>query len=76
VVEPEIVGCLGATATRAVLGPDVQVTKDRGRFFESPFAPATMPTFHPAAILRAPSKYRRQHRESLVEDLRKVAERL
>lgn len=75
-MEPEIIVCLGATATRAVLGPDVRVTKDRGRFFESPFAPAAMPTFHPAAVLRAPDKYRRQHRESLVEDLRKVAARL
>lgn len=62
VVDPEIVVCLGATAARALLGPDFRVTRQRGQLL-----PRTarlddpslvrggwlMGTIHPSAVLRA-----------------------
>ena len=75
-VAPEMIVCLGATAAKAVIGPQVRITKDRGKVFESRFAPWTLPTYHPSAALRAPEQFRAKTREALLEDLRLAAEHL
>lgn len=51
-VEPEAVLAMGASAARALFGPKVKVTRDRGRPLESPLAPLAAVTIHPSAILR------------------------
>jgi uracil-DNA glycosylase len=73
-VRPIALLALGATAAKALYGPSVRVTRDRGRPIESPLAPLAALTIHPSAILRL-----RDHGEredalgGLVEDLRYVA---
>jgi DNA polymerase len=52
-VEPLGLMALGATAARAVFGPSVRVTRDRGQLLETPLAPHAAVTVHPSAILRA-----------------------
>jgi DNA polymerase len=51
-VRPAVLVCLGATATRALLGPGVQVTRERGRFIPSHWAPHVTATVHPSSLLR------------------------
>ena len=51
-VKPQALLAMGATAARAVFGPKVKVTKDRGQPLESPLAPVAAVTIHPSAILR------------------------
>lgn len=51
-VKPSALLAMGATATRALFGTKVKVTKDRGRPLESPLAPVAAVTIHPSAILR------------------------
>lgn len=51
-IKPEALLAMGATAGRALFGPKVKVTKDRGRPLESPLAPVAAITIHPSAILR------------------------
>ena len=51
-VKPRVIVCLGATAARALLGPDFKVSVSRGRLVESPLAPRVFATFHPSALLR------------------------
>lgn len=75
-VAPDMVVCLGSTAARAVIGPEVRITRDRGRVYETRFAPWTVATFHPSAALRAPDEVRGRNREALLEDLRAAAGRL
>jgi uracil-DNA glycosylase len=76
-VRPVALLALGATAAKALYGPSVRVTRDRGRLIESPLAPIAALTFHPSAILRL-----RDHEEreealgGLVEDLRHVARKM
>ena len=53
VVRPRVLVCLGATASKALLGPDFRLMKERGRFLESPLAPRVIATLHPSAVLRA-----------------------
>jgi DNA polymerase len=76
-VRPRIIVCLGATAAQALLGPQFRVTRDHGLFFETPWAPLTTATLHPSAVLRMPDAEKREAaRGQLLDDLRKVAERL
>ncbi|HKV13315.1 MAG TPA: UdgX family uracil-DNA binding protein [Thermoanaerobaculia bacterium] len=76
-VKPQGIVCLGATAAQTLLGPKFKITVERGKFFETPWAPWLTATLHPSAILRMPDELARQAaREQLIEDLRAVARRL
>ena len=52
-VKPEVLVLLGATATRSLLGSRVKFRDVRGKVVATPFAPHTVVTVHPSAILRA-----------------------
>jgi uracil-DNA glycosylase family protein len=76
-VKPSILVCLGATAAQALLGKQFRVTKERGKWIESPLAPHVTATVHPSSILRAAdSKSREAEMELFVRDLRHVSELL
>jgi uracil-DNA glycosylase len=73
-VDPEVIVCLGATATKALLGPAVRVTKDRGALMEreTSLGPRQfLVTIHPSAVLRADD--RDAAYDGLVADLRVAA---
>jgi DNA polymerase len=73
-VQPEIVVCLGRTAAQSLIGGQVSVEQQRGRFFSSPFAPRILLTYHPSSILRAVDDRTRDLLFGrLVEDLRTAA---
>jgi uracil-DNA glycosylase len=55
--DPEFLLLLGSPAARTVLGTEQGVTRLRGRWHEGRGRPA-LATFHPAALLREPSKKR------------------
>ena len=77
IVKPKVIVCLGATAAQSLMGPAFRITRDRGRFFETSWAPWLTATLHPSAILRMPDRASREEaREQLLEDLRAVAKRL
>jgi uracil-DNA glycosylase len=74
-VRPTALLALGATAARALYGPSVRVTRDRGRLIESPLAPVAALTLHPSAILRLRDHDEREDAlAGMVDDLRLVAE--
>ena len=56
-VRPKVIVCLGSTPTRALLGEDMRITRDRG-VWQLKRGVWFMPTFHPAALLRDESKKR------------------
>jgi len=74
-IAPEMIVCLGAVATRALLGSRAAVERDHGKVFETPWAPWVMPTYHPSALLRVPEERRVSLRATFAGDLRIVAER-
>jgi len=77
IVKPRVIVCLGATAAQSLMGPRFKITVERGKFFESPWAPWLTATYHPAAILRMPDAAAREEaRAMLIADLRGVEERL
>ena len=56
-VRPKVIVCLGSTPTRALLGEDMRITRDRGTW-QLRKGVWFMPTFHPAALLRDQDKKR------------------
>ena len=76
-VKPRVLVCLGATAAQALLGKSFKVSKQRGEFVDSSFAPLVTATVHPSSILRAPDDdARREEMKRFVIDLKKVADAL
>jgi len=66
VARPKVIVVLGNTATQNLLETKVGITKLRGEF-QDYFGVKVMPTFHPAYLLRDPSKKRETW-----EDMKKV----
>jgi uracil-DNA glycosylase len=69
-LRPQVIGCLGATAAKALLGRTFKVSVSRGKLIDSPLAPRVFATFHPSAILRVRDEAEREAAFSLlVRDL-------
>jgi DNA polymerase len=71
-VQPEALVCLGATAAKALLGPNIRIGRDRGRELASDLAPHVSITAHPSSILRAQDG-REDAMAHFVADLQTVA---
>ena len=56
-IQPEIIICLGATASKYVYDENVRITRDRG-VWKNKKGVWILPTYHPAALLRDESKKR------------------
>ena len=52
-IRPRLIVCLGATAAKALLGPQFRIAKERGRILDSPWGAPALATWHPSAVLRA-----------------------
>ena len=52
IIKPRILGCLGATAARAIFGPEFRLLRQRGQFFTTRWSDKTIATLHPSAVLR------------------------
>ena len=76
-VQPRVLVCLGSVAAQALLGRQFRVTRERGRFVDSPLAERVTATVHPSSILRAgDDEARSAAMEQFVADLRVVAREL
>jgi len=73
-IKPEVLVCLGATAARAIFGDKFRITRDRGHFAPTRWAPKTIATYHPSAVLRGETEAQQAELYAmLLEDLRKIA---
>ena len=73
-IKPDILVCLGATASRALLGPAFRLMRDHGRFVDSPWAARTIATLHPSAVLRGEDEAAQGRLYAMLrDDLRLVA---
>ncbi|UOD34486.1 uracil-DNA glycosylase [Deferribacteraceae bacterium V6Fe1] len=68
IVRPKVIICLGSVAATYLLNTEKQISKLRGQFTNFNDI-KVMPTFHPAYLLRNPSK-----KKETWEDLKKVIE--
>ena len=54
-VRPKVIVLLGSTAAKALLNPEIRITRERGIWTERKGV-WMMPTYHPSALLRDESK--------------------
>ncbi|NKB23335.1 MAG: uracil-DNA glycosylase [Kiritimatiellae bacterium] len=69
-LKPKAIVCLGATAVKGLFDPKIGITKLRGQWMSFEGID-TMPTYHPAYLLRNPSK-----KADVWADMKTVLERL
>jgi uracil-DNA glycosylase len=67
---PVLVVCLGATAARAVVGPDPRVGALRGKVLARGTGPPVVVTVHPSYVLRLQGPEQDSAFDALVRDLR------
>jgi DNA polymerase len=73
-VHPELIVCLGATAAQSLLGSAFRITRQRGVILPTEWADGILATYHPSAILRAPTpEARRKMRQDFAIDLQEAA---
>ncbi|MCK4650759.1 uracil-DNA glycosylase [Candidatus Babeliales bacterium] len=70
IIKPKIICTLGSSATQALLGDHIRISKIRGIFF-SINKYLVMPTFHPAYLLRNPNA-----KKDVWQDMKKITKRL
>ncbi len=68
-----VVVCLGASAAKALFGSGFRLSDARGKWHTAYGIDHILPTYHPAAVLRAQPEARDGLYSLLVEDLRRVA---
>lgn len=52
-VRPKVILCLGASASKSLLGGTFALMRDHGKIFPTPYADQVIATIHPSAVLRA-----------------------
>ena len=67
-VKPKVIGCLGLSATRSLVSPNVKLQDVLGQVMERGGV-AYIPTYHPSAILRADNDNKQALYEALCEHL-------
>ena len=76
-VRPLLVIALGSTAARALLGRQVRVLAERGRWLQAPGGGEVLVTVHPSSVLRAADRASRAAAmDAMVDDLEVAARRL
>lgn len=72
-LRPSVVVCLGSSAANAIFGPAFRLTDARGKWHTGFGIDRILPTYHPAAVLRARPEAREGLYRLLVDDLRMAA---
>ena len=70
IIRPRLIVCLGRIAAMQLIKPDFKITREHGLWFEKNGTPMCA-IYHPAALLRDPSK-----REDMYRDFLEIRERL
>jgi uracil-DNA glycosylase len=73
-IKPDIICTLGRTAGQELLGREFKITEERGNW-KSFLGIPVMPTYHPAYILRNPSR-ERELKAHVWEDVKKILAKL
>jgi uracil-DNA glycosylase family protein len=55
-IHPHVILCLGASASKSLLGGTFTLMRDHGKILQTPYANQVIATIHPSAVLRARDK--------------------
>ncbi|MGC4043888.1 MAG: uracil-DNA glycosylase [Armatimonas sp.] len=68
-IDPKVILCLGGPSANWVIKKGFKIMAERGKFFESKYAPYAIAALHPAYILRQQGESYDDARASLVADI-------
>ena len=74
IIKPDVICTLGRTAAQELLGMNFKITEERGKWLSYMGIPV-MPTYHPAYIIRNPSR-ERELKGQVWADVQKIMSRL
>ncbi|MCB0825152.1 MAG: uracil-DNA glycosylase [Armatimonadetes bacterium] len=74
-IKPRVILCIGAPSAKNLIKKDFKITKERGQFFPSEFAPEAMAALHPSYIMRQQRPDNDGGYHLLVEDIGKAWKR-
>lgn len=69
IIKPLVILCLGAPSAESIIHKDFKITRERGQFFETPYAKYAIAALHPAYVLRQHEDAFKTARASLVADI-------
>jgi DNA polymerase len=69
IMKPVVILCLGAPSANTIIHKDFRMTKERGQFFETPYAKYAIAALHPAYVLRQDADTLQSTRATLVQDI-------
>ena len=69
IIKPKVICCLGAPSASTIIHVNFRMMQERGRWFESRYAPHAIAALHPAFILRQEGMAYDSARQSLVDVL-------
>ena len=73
-IKPAVLGALGATAARAIFGPEFRLLRQRGQFLPTRWSAKTLATLHPSAVLRGQDEAEQARLYAMLrDDLRLIA---
>jgi DNA polymerase len=75
IMRPLVIVSLGSPSANAIIRKGFKMTMERGKWFESKYAPYAIAAFHPAYILRKQGPGFQDARQTLVDDLRAAKEK-
>lgn len=67
-VRPRVILCLGASASKSLLGGTFALMRDRGKVHETPYASHVLATIHPSAVLRGRDEQSRHQLYAFLKD--------
>ena len=77
VIQPPVLGALGATAARALFGPEFRLLRQHGQFMATRWSPKSIATLHPSAVLRGQDDAEQARLYAMLrDDLRLIANSL
>ena len=75
-MQPPMIACLGATAGKMILGREVKMTQERGRWLPGPHGAEVMLIYHPSYVMRQVGDALARIRGEALSDLQAIAARL
>ena len=74
ILKPKIILLCGAVATNKIMNKKLPITKVRGQWFDGPNNSKMMPIFHPAYLLRNPTREVGGPKWLMYQDMKKIKE--
>ena len=68
-INPLVILCLGAPSAGKIIHPEFRITRERGQWFASRYAPHAIASWHPSYVLRQEGKAYEASRQELVGDI-------